>query len=88
MISFIYDDDDNEGYRMIDDVDRRRPSTEWYLDNYIKTLLLGHAPNLQTIPHSDMFYIRAALEAKFPDRLFTMQEIKILLKEELGVDIK
>jgi len=71
----------------IDDVDRRRPESEWYLDNYIKKLLLGHSPNVQAVPHSDMFYIRAALEAQFPDRLFTMQEIKTLLKEELGVDI-
>ena len=71
----------------INDVDRRRPPSEWYLDNYIEKLLLGHSPNLQSIPHSDLFYIRAALEAKFPDRLFTMQEIKTLLKEELDVDI-
>jgi hypothetical protein len=72
---------------IIDDVDRRRPESEWFLDNYMKKLLLGHAPNTQAVPHSDLFYIRAALEEKFPDRLFTIQEIKNILKEELGVDI-
>lgn len=71
----------------IDDVDRRRPESEWFLDNYMKKLLMGHSPNVQAVPHSDLFYIRAALEEQFPDRLFTIQEIKVLVKEELGVDI-
>lgn len=72
----------------IDDVDRRRPESEWFLDNYMKKLLLGHTPNREAVPHSDLLYIRAALEHRFPDRLFTIKEIKTLLREELGVDIK
>jgi len=37
------------------------------------------------IPHSDLFYIRAALEAKFPGRLFTMDEIRTLVDQEYGI---
>ena len=40
----------------------------------------------RVLPHSDLFYVRAALEAKFPGRLFTMQEIKELILEIYGVD--
>jgi hypothetical protein len=36
------------------------------------------------IPHSDVFYCRAALEAKFPDRTFTIEETVKLLEEVYG----
>jgi hypothetical protein len=31
------------------------------------------------IPRSEVFYARAALKAKFPDREFTLEEVKELL---------
>ena len=37
------------------------------------------------LPHSDLIYCRAALEAKFPDRLFSLQEVKDLIQDVYGV---
>tara|TARA_R110000803_G_scaffold94909_1_gene162666 strand:+ start:273 stop:590 length:318 start_codon:yes stop_codon:yes gene_type:complete len=65
--------------------DYERPSNERYLNNFYTSV--GASINTRavsssrTIPHSDMFYIRAALEAKFPDRKFTIKEIKELVLE-------
>jgi hypothetical protein len=38
------------------------------------------------LPHSDVFYVRAALESRFPDKKFTIEQVKQLIKEEYGVD--
>lgn len=68
--------------------DPRRPKSEHYLEYFYNKLLSGsHTVNANRLPHSDLFYVRAALEDKFPDRVFTIQEVKNLIKDELGVDI-
>lgn len=36
------------------------------------------------IPHSDVFFAREALQAKFPDREFSIEEVEQLLEQEYG----
>lgn len=70
---------------MITAEDMKRPKSERFMHYFYETVVLGAVPDMEFLPHSDLYYIRSALEAKFPGRLFTMDEIRTLLKEELGV---
>lgn len=67
--------------------DFKRPSKERFLTNFYTSFYNSsvHDVNI-SLPHSDVFYIRAALESRFPDRTFTIEEIKQLIKEEFGID--
>ena len=75
---------------MIDSTDNdipriKRPTSEHYLEYFYDFVANEKTPDMQMIPHSDLFYIRAALEAKFPGRLFTMDEIRTLVDQEYGI---
>jgi hypothetical protein len=61
--------------------DPRRPQEDHYLEYFYKSLYKSKAPDTSVLPHSDLFYIREALEHQFPDRVFTMKEVKSLVKE-------
>lgn len=63
--------------------DFNRPNSERYLYNFYSGLSNSSS---HSIPHSDLFYVRAALESRFPGRLFTIEEIKQLIKEVYDVD--
>lgn len=70
--------------------DRRRPTTEHYLENFYVALKdTNMTPTAKSksavVPHSDLFYARAMLEDKFPDRLFTLDEVAELIKEVYDV---
>lgn len=65
--------------------DPRRPSTEYYLEYFYNFLALEKTPDMDVLPHSDLFYIRAALEDKFPDRLFTIEEVRGLVDQEFNI---
>ena len=67
--------------------DFSRPRNERYLTNFYtsfhnSSVMDVHIP----LPHSDVFYVRAALESRFPNKKFTIEEVKQLIKEEYGVD--
>lgn len=62
-----------------------RGKDEDYIAYFYSMVLNDRIPSISKIPHSDLFYIRAALEAKFEGRYFSIEEIKTLLEEELGV---
>lgn len=64
--------------------DPRRPATEHYLEYFYNYLSLEKTPDMNVLPHSDLFYIRAALEAKFPDRIFTIEEVRGLVDLEFN----
>ena len=38
-------------------------------------------------PDPRLIYCKAALEAKFPDKKFTLEEVKTLIREEYGQDL-
>jgi len=61
--------------------DLKRPKQDHYLEYFYKSLYTRSVPSQSTLPHSDLFYVREALEAKFPDRVFTIKEVKALIKE-------
>ncbi len=78
--------------------DPRRPSTEHYMEYFYNYIALEKTPDMDVLPltigdleytymlpHSDLFYIRAALEDKFPDRLFTIEEVRGLVDQEFGI---
>jgi len=65
--------------------DPRRPKSEHYIEYFYEYLYTGKTPDMNMLPHSDLFYIREALEAKFPDRTFTMEEIRTLVDQEFGI---
>ena len=65
--------------------DYTRPETERFLNRFYNSLSASPTSANRKIPHSDIFYIRVALEAKFPDRLFTVKEITQLISEVYGV---
>jgi hypothetical protein len=56
------------------------------LELVYKCLETGQPLDTIHIPHSDVFYVRAALRAKFPERGadFTLQYVEDLMRTELG----
>lgn len=56
-----------------------------FLDRFYASLSDDKPPTNRVLPHSDLFYCRAALEAKFPDRKFTMDEVRALIEEIYNV---
>jgi hypothetical protein len=69
-------------------LDLRRPVEDRLLENYFEILTSGDANRASVhsyLPHSDLVYCRAALEAKFPDRIFALQEVKDLILEVYGI---
>lgn len=69
----------------LDFPDMRRPKDEWYLEYFYEHLVQEKTPDMNVLPHSDLCYMRAALEAKFPDRLFTIEEVRTLVDQEYGI---
>ena len=65
--------------------DPSRPSCEYFMEYFYEYLVAGKTPDMNMLPHSDLFYIRAALEEHFPDRKFTMEEIRTLVDQEFGI---
>lgn len=63
-----------------------RPVSERFLDAFYGSVSDSKGDPSRVLPHSDLFYVRAALEARFPDRLFTIQEIRELILEIYGVE--
>ena len=55
------------------------------LERFYASLSDDKAPSSRVLPHSDVFYCRAALESRFPDKKFTIAEVKQLLLEEYGI---
>jgi hypothetical protein len=66
--------------------DFHRPPSERFLNAFYGSLSDSKGDTNRVLPHSDLFYVRAALEARFPDRLFTMDEIRALILEIYGVE--
>jgi len=66
--------------------DFHRPPSERFLNAFYASVSDSKGDPSRVLPHSDLFYVRAALEARFPDRLFTMQEIRELILEIYGVE--
>lgn len=66
--------------------DRDRPTSERFLEQFYASLSDDKPPTNRVLPHSDLFYCRAALEAQFPDRKFTIDEIKELISEVYDID--
>lgn len=66
--------------------DYKRPPKERYLNAFYASLSDSCRDPSRVLPHSDLFYVRAALEAQFPDRKFTIKEIKELIVEIYGVE--
>lgn len=62
-------------------MDIKRPSSENFLEYFYDYVANEKTPDMNMIPHSDLFYIRAALEQKFSPRLFTMEEIRTLVDQ-------
>lgn len=85
---FVHKDSvDLEELRKLSSIpDFHRPPSERFLNAFYGSLTDATGDHSRVLPHSDLFYVRAALEAKFPGRLFTMQEIKELILEIYGVD--
>ena len=65
--------------------DANRPPEDRFLERFYASLSDDKAPSSRVLPHSDVFYVRAALEDRFPDRKFTIDEVKRLLLEEFGL---
>ena len=65
--------------------DPTRPKSEHFIEYFYEYTYTGKTPDMNMLPHSDLFYIRAALEDKFPDRKFTMEEIRTLVDQEFGI---
>tara|TARA_R110000772_G_scaffold244136_1_gene357173 strand:+ start:85 stop:399 length:315 start_codon:yes stop_codon:yes gene_type:complete len=63
----------------------KRPSSEHFIEYFYEYVHAGKNPDMNMLPHSDLFYVRATLEDKFPDRLFTMEEIRTLMDQEFKV---
>jgi hypothetical protein len=63
-----------------------RPASERFLNAFYASVSDSRGDPSRVLPHSDLFYVRAALEARFPDRLFTMNEIRELILEIYGVE--
>ena len=84
---FIHKDTYYEKYlrMMVTVADLVRPPHERFLELFYASLSDDIAPRSRVLPHSDVFYCRAALEAKFPDRTFTIEETKELIKEVYDV---
>ena len=61
----------------------KRKSVKLYTDKVLETfydmLLRGNVDNLH-IPHSDVFYVRAACEAHFGEK-FTLERISVLIQQ-------
>ena len=65
--------------------DPRRPKSEHFIEYFYEYLYTEKAPDMNMLPHSDLLYIRAALEDRFPDRTFTMEEVRGLVDQEFGI---
>jgi len=65
--------------------DFHRPASERFLNAFYASVAGKHKDPNTYLPHSDLFYCRAALEDKFPDRKFTIAEIEELIYEIYGV---
>lgn len=65
--------------------DFHRPASERFLNAFYGSLSDFRSDLSTYLPHSDLFYCRAALEAKFPDRTFTISEVEELILEIYGV---
>ena len=65
--------------------DPSRPSSEYFMEYFYEYLVSGKTPDMNMLPHSDLFYIRAALEEHYPDLKFTMDEIRTLVGQEFGI---
>ena len=65
--------------------DFHRPPQEHFLKLLYSSLSDARGDPSTYLPHSDIFYCRAALEAKFPDRQFTIAEVEELIYEIYGV---
>ena len=59
----------------------RRTNDKCFLELLYAALSEDKGIGSTRIPHSDVFYCRAALEAQFPDKTFTIEETVKLLKE-------
>lgn len=65
--------------------DPNRPRTEHYMEYFYEYIALEKTPDMTVLPHSDLFFIRAALEEKFPGRIFTIEEVRDLVDQEFGI---
>ena len=65
--------------------DYDRVPEDRFLERFYASLSDDKAPKNRVLPHSDLFYCRAALEARFPDKKFTMDEVRMLVEEMYGV---
>jgi len=65
--------------------DTRRPPEDRVAERYFEAISEGNAMARTYLPHSDLVYCRAALEARFEGRTFTFKEIKELIYEVYGV---
>tara|TARA_R110000772_G_scaffold55389_1_gene126422 strand:+ start:340 stop:648 length:309 start_codon:yes stop_codon:yes gene_type:complete len=65
--------------------DPRRPSSEHFIEYFYEHLYSGKSPDMDMLPHSDLFYIREALENKFKGSVFTMEEIRKLMDQEFNI---
>lgn len=66
--------------------DFKRPPKERFLTNFYNSFYNSSVSDVHIpLPHSDVFYVRAALEHRFPDKKFTIEEVKKLLQEEFGL---
>ena len=65
--------------------DFHRPPSEHFLKLLYASLSDCKGDASTYLPHSDLFYCRAALEDKFPDRKFTIAEVEELILEIYGV---
>lgn len=56
------------------------------LDLVYKCLETGQSLDTIHIPHSDVFYVRAVLQERFPEsaELFTLRYVESLMRTELG----
>ena len=90
----FYTDQDNEEFLIHKDTyyqqylrtlvsvsDLVRPPNERFLELFYASLCDSKVPSGRVLPHSSVYYCRAALEERFPDRKFTIEETKELIKE-------
>jgi len=67
----------------------RRKSVKLYTDNVLSAFYEAIRTNTLDrlhIPHSDVFYVRKALETKFSPRKFTLEETENYMKLEGWTD--
>ena len=67
----------------------RRKSVKLYTDNVLSAFYEAIRTNTLDrlhIPHSDVFYVRKALETKFSPRKFTLEETENYMKLEGWAD--